>query len=406
MQYCRVRIETTTRGQVYKKDFEAINVFGPLVQLFVSALVSEGAVQEGEHYRSLIHPHYDGTPDENPTIAIDREKAQQDYPAWLNLICAGSNAQPDTPLKYFTLELRFQESGIIYTHELSVLNLSYFWSNLQGALLKMNVLQNGDLYYPRLYLRDDDDANFTQEEASVITTADDEPLLVEVVEADDNGPTFPAIDRDVFEVLETEEVELISVSSPQRATSNAGQDQVQIYITQDTYAALQAIARTDVQIEQGGMLVGHIYRDQDHADRFVIVITDHIVAEGTTANLVELRYTFESWLRGSAQVKERFPGKRIVGWYHTHLIKMAVRSGDSGEVASTDLFFSQDDRFMHRQFFNDAWYVAMVLGQQGNAVFFRWFGDAISANRQFFVIPPENRAPLPTPIADTPAEDS
>ncbi len=406
MPYCRVMIETTTRGQVYKKDFEAINVFGPLVQLFVSALVSEGAVQEGEHYRSLIHPHYDGTPADNPAITIDHATAQQDYPAWLNLVFDGSGAQPDAPLTYFTLELRFRESGIIYTHDLPVLNLSYFWSNLQSALLKMNVLQNGDLYYPRLYLRDDDDANFAQEEASIVAAADDEPLLVEIVEADDSGPAFPTIDRDTFTILDTQEVELVSVGSSHRGALNTGQDDVQIFITQDTYAALQAIARTDVQIEQGGMLVGDIYRDQAHPNRFVIAITDYIVAEETTANLVELRYTFESWLRGSAQVRERFPGKRIVGWYHTHLIKMAVRSGDSGEVASTDLFFSQDDRFMHRQFFNDAWYVAMVLGQQGNAVFFRWFGDRISANQRFFVIPPEDRAPQPTPETDTPAEDS
>ena len=42
MKYCRVSIEHTTRGRVYKKDFDPQHVFGPLVRAFVSEISPPG----------------------------------------------------------------------------------------------------------------------------------------------------------------------------------------------------------------------------------------------------------------------------------------------------------------------------------------------------------------------------
>jgi len=91
----------------------------------------------------------------------------------------------------------------------------------------------------------------------------------------------------------------------------------------------------------------------------------------------------------NTRLREQYPGKQIVGWYHTHLVQIALSSEEApDQFQATELFFSPEDRFMHRRFFSDPWYVAMVLGPQGNTAFFRWFGDRISANRCYHVIPP------------------
>ncbi len=386
MTYCRVKIETTTRGQVYQKDFDPLNIFGPLVQVFVSALVTQAVIRQGEHYRALIFPRYTDTLNDTPMLIVDAAQAQEDYPAWLNVICA-EDAPADDPITYFVLELRFPDSGVVFKQDLDILTLSHFWGNLQAALVKMHVLQEDDAYYPRLCIRDDGQQDFEREEVTIIAADDDDDLvLVEMVEKDERGPEFATKSASEFTVLATDEVELVSAATLDPAVLN-GQQDVQIFITQDTFAALQAIARADVEVEQGGMLIGQVYHNAENAAQFIVEITDHVVSEETAANLVELRYTFESWARSTVQIKARFPGKRIVGWYHTHLIKTAVRSGETDdEIASTDLFFSGDDHFMHRQFFSDKWYVAMVLGQAGSAVFFRWFGDQISANQRFYII--------------------
>jgi hypothetical protein len=252
----------------------------------------------------------------------------------------------------------------------------------------MGVLKNGDLVIPRICFREDGDANFAREIVRFPETDESDPL-VEVVEVERADSEFAVKSRADFLIADTHEVALVSPVELAELDS-ARQDEIQILIARPTFEALQAIARREVQIEQGGALVGHIYRDAAAEGHYLVEITDRIEAEGADANLAELRYTFESWLRQREQLKAQFPDKQIVGWYHTHLIQVALESADTGaETQTTELFFSDYDRFMHRQFFGDTWYVAMVLGPQGNAAFFRWFGDKISANRRFYIIHPE-----------------
>ena len=69
---------------------------------------------------------------------------------------------------------------------------------------------------------------------------------------------------------------------------------------------MQAIARLDVKVEQGGVLVGQVYRDP--GGRYLVEITGHIVAEDANANVAEFRYNFDAWLRQSEQFKGSVPG--------------------------------------------------------------------------------------------------
>jgi proteasome lid subunit RPN8/RPN11 len=390
MKYCQVVLESPSRGRIYQKDFDGQHVFGPLVQVLVSELVRQNVAQEGELYRALVIPRYENTLIQNPIILRDQAKAQIAPSTWLTLEFDSISHEP---LTFFTLELRFPDSGFIYTQDLQIITLEYLWQNLQTALLRMRVLKNGDQYIPRLYFRDDEQANFEYEEVHFADDDEEEPLI-ELVEVEDTPPQFALKSPDEFNILETQEVTLVSpVELPQ--TDPSQQDSLRIFIARNTLEAIQDLARRDVQVEQGGVLVGCVYCNTQAEDQYLIEISDHIVAENASANVVELRYNFDSWLQQNIQLREQYPGKQIVGWYHTHLVQIAVPSEtEADQLQTTELFFSPEDRFMHRRFFNDRWYVAMVLGPQGNTAFFRWFGDKISANRCYHVIPPAS-APCP-----------
>lgn len=391
MKYCRVVIHSPSKGRLYKKDFDAQNVFGPLVRVYTSQLAAQGVIKEGDHYYAIITPRYEDTMLQNPIVHVNKAAMNERRASWIDLEFDRNAAEPDRPLTFFTLELRFPDSGLIYSHDLQILILDHLWSNLQTALMRMQVLKDGDLYIPRLYVRDDDEGDLETEEAALDRVEDDEPLI-ELITLDDAGAQFPLRSPNDFRITETR---LIDVISPVElaAVDLENQDDVQVFIAQDTLERLQAIARADVQIEQGGVLVGQVYQNSRASSQYLVEITDFIAAENASANLVELRYNFDSWLQQTTVLRERFPGKQIVGWYHTHLIQAPVAADDEGNaLQTTELFFSQDDRFMHRRFFGDRWYVAMVLGTPGNVGFFRWFGSKISANRGFFITLPDSRS--------------
>jgi proteasome lid subunit RPN8/RPN11 len=383
MKYCRVSIEHTTRGSVYKKDFDPQHVFGPLVRAFTSEMVRQELIRDGALYTAIIVPRYEGSLIPNPIVQIDAARAQEPRPAWLNIEFQDEPDPPGQPLTFFSMELRFHEAGIIYRQDMQVSTLDYFFQNIQTALLNMHVLEDGDLVVPRLAVRDDEEADFSRED--IHAPGGDAPLI-ELVEIDSAAPDLPIkapVDFDVIEVREVTLVSPVELTQP----DTARQDDLQVFMAQDTFETLQAIARQDVPIEQGGVLVGKVYRSDN--TRYLVEITGHIVAEGASANAAELRYNFDSWLHQSGHLREHFPGQQIVGWYHTHLVTIAIQPDeDSAELQTTELFFSDHDRFMHRRFFREPWYVAMVLGPQGNAAFFRWFGDKISCNSRFYVFRP------------------
>jgi hypothetical protein len=387
MKYCRVSIDHATRGGVYKKDFDPQHVFGPLVRAFASEMIRQQMIQDGEHFTAIIIPRYDDTLNSHPIVRVDSALAQEARSGWIDVDFQGGQNAASQPITFFTMELRFRESGMIYRQDLPVSALDYFWQNIQTALLKMHVLEDGDLYVPRIAVHDDDDADFSREE---IHARQDDAPLIELVEIDSAAPDLPLKSPADFDVIEVQEVELVSpVELAELDTVR--QDDVQVFIAQPTFEALQAVARQDVRVEQGGVLVGRVYRSA--SGHYLVEITGHIVAEGASANAAELRYNFDSWLHQNEYLKEHFPGQQIVGWYHTHLVTIAIQPDENTpELRTTELFFSDHDRFMHRRFFNEPWYVAMVLGPQGNTAFFRWFGDKISSNRLFFVFRPETPA--------------
>ncbi len=121
---------------------------------------------------------------------------------------------------------------------------------------------------------------------------------------------------------------------------------VSVFVTQPAYARVCVHAASDLDNEVGGVLVGQWYRDESSGEEFVVA-ESVIPARYTRQGPVYLTFTPDSLVYFLNTVEEQYPGKRIVGWYHTH-----PRMG---------VFLSRYDTFLHGSFFPEPWQVALVV---------------------------------------------
>lgn len=121
---------------------------------------------------------------------------------------------------------------------------------------------------------------------------------------------------------------------------------VTIFMTQHAYYRCAMHAATDLDHEVGGVLVGQVHQDEEDG-RLYVVIEDAIQAEYTRFGPSHLTFTQDSLVYLNSELELRFPGKRMVGWYHTH--------------PRMDVFLSSYDCWIHSHFFGDPWQVALVI---------------------------------------------
>ena len=103
-------------------------------------------------------------------------------------------------------------------------------------------------------------------------------------------------------------------------------------------------ARSEPDAEICGVLVGNVYRDRN---RPYLHVEAGIRGEHATNEASGVTFTAETWTHVQEVLEKEYPGKRIVGWYHSH--------PDFG------IFLSDLDLFIHRNFFNFPWQVAHVF---------------------------------------------
>lgn len=117
-------------------------------------------------------------------------------------------------------------------------------------------------------------------------------------------------------------------------------------------------ARGSRDREVGGVLLGHVYRDPE--DDVLYPVISHAISGRFAAEAPgHVTFTCETWLDIDRQREERYSGRQIVGWYHTH--------------PGLDIFLSEWDLFVHRHFFRQPWHVALVIDpHQDTAGFFVW----------------------------------
>jgi proteasome lid subunit RPN8/RPN11 len=145
---------------------------------------------------------------------------------------------------------------------------------------------------------------------------------------------------------------------------------VKVFMTQPAYARMCVHAAGETEAETGGVLVGQWYADIETNEEF-IVVEYALPARYTRQGSVYLTFTQNTIVDFHDVIETRFPGKRIVGWYHTHP-KMGI-------------FLSHYDTWLHSNFFTEPWQVALVIEphKKLGGVFIRQTDGELDPTRYF-----------------------
>ncbi len=137
-------------------------------------------------------------------------------------------------------------------------------------------------------------------------------------------------------------------------------DAVDILIDENAFIAARTHALASLNREVAGMLIG-LPPEKQPDKRYVVHITDALIAHHTKMSGASVTYTPESWRDIHDQLGRLYPegGRVIGGWYHTH--------------PGFSIFLSNMDLFIHMNFFTQVWHVALVLDPRAQtAGFFGW----------------------------------
>ena len=110
--------------------------------------------------------------------------------------------------------------------------------------------------------------------------------------------------------------------------------------------------------EVGGVLVG------DLGDGEMPVVTGAIAALEARGERASVTFTHDAWSSIHAQMESAYPGKQIVGWYHSH--------------PGFGIFLSGHDMFIQENFFSDPRQIAYVVDPHaGTEGVFGWRGGKV-----------------------------
>ncbi|MDB5292603.1 MAG: hypothetical protein JWL69_3844, partial [Phycisphaerales bacterium] len=136
-----------------------------------------------------------------------------------------------------------------------------------------------------------------------------------------------------------------------------------------------------------GVLVGDVYQDRTAPWAYV----EHAIrGNGAVGKQTQVTITSETWTRIHETLERDYPGKRILGWYHTH--------------PGFGIFLSGMDLFIQDNFFNTPWQVAFVYDPVGgDEGVFTWRGG--KSERDEFLIEHDTEGAnsdgkLPEAVAD------
>ena len=146
--------------------------------------------------------------------------------------------------------------------------------------------------------------------------------------------------------------------------------QIDVFMTQNAFVRACAHAGSDLNNEVGGWMIGQ-WRSDKLNQRNFIVIEKILPAQHTKHGRSFLTFTQDSQVAMHSQLETRFPGKKVVGWYHTH-----PRMG---------IFLSQHDTWLHTNFFPNNWQVALVIEpHSGTGGFFLSGADGLLDSTHYF----------------------
>ncbi|MBX7043100.1 MAG: LysM peptidoglycan-binding domain-containing protein [Ignavibacteria bacterium] len=152
--------------------------------------------------------------------------------------------------------------------------------------------------------------------------------------------------------------------------SEGTDDGTGIHIRQSTLRKIEDYLSEDKSNELGGVLIGDVCETEGGA--VFVKIENVIFAMHASSSLSRLTFTHETWDYINKVLEDEYPGKRIVGWFHSH--------------PGHTVFMSSHDIFIHENFFSNKYMVAYVfdptIRERG---FFKWSGNEIIRANGFHI---------------------
>jgi proteasome lid subunit RPN8/RPN11 len=151
-------------------------------------------------------------------------------------------------------------------------------------------------------------------------------------------------------------------------TAGRRESRYQVIFRQSALDEIHRHGQSSLDAEVCGVLVGDVYQDRTAPWAYV----EHAIrGNGAVGKQTQVTITSETWTRIHETLERDYPGKIILGWYHTH--------------PGFGIFLSGMDLFIQDNFFNTPWQVAFVYDPVGgDEGVFTWRGG--KSERDEFLI--------------------
>ncbi len=137
---------------------------------------------------------------------------------------------------------------------------------------------------------------------------------------------------------------------------------VKIVLRRSLYQDLCHQRPLSQKVEEGGFLIGNVYRDGDDENVYLLEVSNALTAQHTGASFLHLTFTGDSFVEVKRTLNQSHPGERLLGWYHTHLFP-----------ATSTFGLSSIDVELHFSTFTISWQLAGLINLDGNQRTLRFY---------------------------------
>jgi proteasome lid subunit RPN8/RPN11 len=209
------------------------------------------------------------------------------------------------------------------------------------------------------------------------------------------APETPAVDSDV--PADRDVANIVAGQWPARELERLRDERqpgFQAVIARSALNDMHRHGRSTRDVEVCGVLVGNVYHD---ASGPYLYVEASIKGENAAGKTAQVTFTAETWNHINDEMERHYPGKKILGWYHTH--------------PGFGIFLSEMDLFIQNNFFPEPWQVAYVYDpKSGEDGLFVWKKG--QATQDTFLVdpdtintdPPQGRKDEPAPTSGTLSE--
>jgi len=172
------------------------------------------------------------------------------------------------------------------------------------------------------------------------------------VEVEDLSPALPVREGALEEVL--------MASNPHGPVVDSD---IPVFVPERVVGEASDRAREAGAIETGGILVGHLHRDQ-RVPEIYAVITEQIPAFHALGDSTRLTFTERTWTDVQAVLDLRRKDEMMLGWWHSHPVHHWCKKCPVARRRKCPLgsdFLSDHDRALHRTVFPAAYSFALVI---------------------------------------------